>query len=84
MLGLSCDTQDLRSLLWSEGSLAVASALLVAACGIWFPDQGSNPGLLHCAVCGMGVQNLSHWITREVPKINLKISIRTGFGFPYF
>ena len=21
--------------------------VLVAACGIWFPDQGSNPGPLH-------------------------------------
>ena len=30
-LGLSCGMQD----------------LLVAACGIWFPDQGSNLGPLH-------------------------------------
>ena len=30
--------------------------------GIWFPDQGSNPGPL-----ALGARNLSHWTTREVP-----------------
>ena len=35
--GLSCSMQGLPSLLWHTGSL-------VAACGVWFPDQGSNPG----------------------------------------
>ena len=34
----SCGTRDF---------LAVACKLLLAACGIWFPDQGSNPGPLH-------------------------------------
>ena len=29
-----------RSWLWHKESL-------VAACGIWLPDQGSNPGALH-------------------------------------
>ena len=29
------------------GSLVAACKLLVAACGIEFPDQGSNPGPLH-------------------------------------
>ena len=28
-------------------SLVAAFRLLVVACGIWFPDQGSNPGPLH-------------------------------------
>ena len=30
-----------------EGSSVVACKLLVVACGIQFPDQGSNPGPLH-------------------------------------
>ena len=29
------------------GSLVAACELLAVACGIWFLDQGSNPGLLH-------------------------------------
>ena len=32
------------SLLYHAGSLVVVCQLLVVACGIWFPDQGSNPG----------------------------------------
>ena len=36
----------------------VACELLVSACGIQFPDQGSNTGLLF--------GSLSHWTTREV------------------
>ena len=36
----------------------VACELLVSACGIQFPDQGSNTGLL--------LGSLSHWTTREV------------------
>ena len=37
------------SQLWHEGSLVVI-------CGIWFPEQGSNPGPLHweCGVLAMG------------------------------
>ena len=31
------------------GSLVAAFRLLVATCGIWFPDQGSNPSPLHWA-----------------------------------
>ena len=31
----------------SSGSLVAPCELWVAACGIWFPDQGSNPGPLH-------------------------------------
>ena len=38
--GLSCGTQDIQSWLWHAGSLLIA-------CGIWFPDQGSNLGPLH-------------------------------------
>ena len=37
-----------------------ACELLVAACGIKFPDQGSN-----ASPC-VGSQSLSHWTTREV------------------
>ena len=29
------------------GIFVAACKLLVVACGIWFPDQGSNPGPLH-------------------------------------
>ena len=38
--------------------LAVACELLVSACGVQFPDQGSNTGPLF--------GSLSHWTTREV------------------
>ena len=37
----------LWSLLRCVGSLIAACRLLVKACGIWLPDQGSNPGPLH-------------------------------------
>ena len=48
-LALSCNTQDLRSLLWHAESL-------VAACGIQFPDQGLNSGplLWECRVLATG------------------------------
>ena len=46
-LGLSCGLQDLSSWLWHVGSLVVACKLSVAACGISFPDQGSNLGPLN-------------------------------------
>ena len=36
-----------RSQLQHVGSLIAACQLLVAACGIQFPDQGTNPGPLH-------------------------------------
>ena len=32
-----------------SSKIVVASELLVEECGIQFPDQGWNPGLLHCA-----------------------------------
>ena len=40
------------------------SALLVSvlACGIYFPDQGSNPGPL-----ALGVRGPSHWAARGGP-----------------
>ena len=45
-LGLSCNTQDLGSLLWHAGFFLVeAFELLVVACGI--PDQELNLGPLH-------------------------------------
>ena len=36
--------------------------VFVAACGILYPKQESNPGPL------LGAQSLSHWTTREVPE----------------
>ena len=36
--------------------------VLVAACGLYFPEQGSNPG-----PPALGAWSLSHWTTREVP-----------------
>ena len=45
-LGLSCSTQDPRTSLWHVVSLAEACKHLAVACGIEFPDQGSNPGPL--------------------------------------
>ena len=42
--GLGCGTQGFPSVV---GSLAAAWELLVAACGIWFPHQGLNPGPFH-------------------------------------
>ena len=47
VLCLSCGTQDFRSSLRHVGSLLAACEVLVVACGIWFPDQGSNLGPLH-------------------------------------
>ena len=44
------------------GSLVVACKFLVVACGIFFPDQGLNPG-----PPALGVWRLSHWTTRKVP-----------------
>ena len=50
------------SWLWHTGSLVVAYELLVAECGVQFPDQGSNPGHLHW----------EQGITGEVPTVSLK------------
>ena len=47
-LGLSCGTWNL---------LVVACELLVAACGIQFPDQGSNPDP---CIGSMGFHPLDH------------------------
>ena len=49
------------------GSLFPAFILSVVACGIQFPDQGSNPGPFV-----LGAQSLSHWTNEEVPKLFLK------------
>ena len=53
LFGLSCGMQDL-SVAWHENTLA-------EACGIQFPDQGSNLGPL-----ALRTVSLSHWTTREV------------------
>ena len=45
MPGLSCGTQDLQLL--HVDFLVAACELLVAECGIQFPNQGMNPGPLH-------------------------------------
>ena len=58
--GLSRGTR-IFYLLQHVGPLVAACKLLVAAHGIKFLGQGSNPGLL----------NLSHWITREVPRSSI-------------
>ena len=54
MWDLCCGMQDLQ--LQHTGSSSAACELLVAACGIQFPDQGSNPGPLHweCGVLATG------------------------------
>ena len=36
--------------------------LLIVACGLYFPDRGSNPG-----PPALGAWSLNHWTTREVP-----------------
>ena len=57
---LHCSMWDLRSSLRHVGSLFAACTLLVAACGIQFPDQGSNPGPFV-----LGAQSLNHWTTKK-------------------
>ena len=59
-LGLSCSIWDLRSSLQHVGSLFTAFTFLVTACGIQFPDQGSNPGPFV-----LGAWTLSHWTTKK-------------------
>ena len=61
MLGCSCSTRDLWSLLHHLGSLIVACKLLVMACGIYFLDQGP---------AALGAHSLSHWTTREVSSLS--------------
>ena len=51
------------SFIWLYQVSPVACELLVAACGIWFPNQGSNLGPLPA----LGAWSLSHWTTRGVP-----------------
>ena len=55
--------------------------LLVAACGIWVPDQAVNPG-----APSLGAQSLSHWTTWEVPMpqiyMQIQKSVRTPEGSP--
>ena len=42
--------------------------VLVVACGIQFPNKGSNPGTL-----GLRDESLSHWTTRGVPQFYIFI-----------
>ena len=55
--------QHTGSLIFTVGSLIVACKLLVAAYGIYFPDQRLEPRLP-----ALGAQNLSHRITKEILK----------------
>ena len=66
--GLSCSMQNLPSSLRHVGSFLVACKLLVVACGIQFPAQGSNPGPLYWEgrVLATGQP--------EVPKLHSSIS----------
>ena len=63
VLGLSCCTRDLPSSLSRAGSLVVACELVVVACGIQCPDQGSNWGPLHweSTVLASGPPGKSLW-----------------------
>ena len=54
-LGLSWGTLELPPSLLRAGFFFFSCRMY----GIWFPDQGSNPGPLHWS--------LSHWTTREAP-----------------
>ena len=54
--GLGSGTWDLPSSLQHMGSLVAACELLVVECGIWVPNQQSNPSPLHweCGVLATG------------------------------
>ena len=56
--------------------LVAAQEPSVAACGIQFPDQGSNPG---SPALG-GMWSLRHWTTREVPELNDVLKVPGGGG----
>ena len=73
-LSLSCTMWNCWPLSWNVGSLVVAYELLVATCGIWFPDQGSNPGILHWD------QSLSHQTTKKVPLMTFQ-KVRNSESF---
>ena len=49
--------------IWLRVFFIATYELLVAACGIQFPNQGANPGPLHWQ------HGLSPWAAREVPII---------------
>ena len=68
-LGLSCISQDLRSLLQHSASLVAACEVFscdmqILSCGMWdlVPWPGIKP-----RTPAMGAESLSHWTTREVP-----------------
>ena len=66
-LGLSSGLPNLY--LWHVGSLAAACKLLVMACGIYFPDQGSNPA---CCIGSMVSQPLDN---QENPLVTVLNSV---------
>ena len=59
---LSCFKSLWHSLLPAFYIFIWLCPVFVVACGVWFPDQGSNLGPLHWE------RGLSHWTTREVLK----------------
>ena len=61
VLGFSCNTRGLPLSLGHAESLAAALKFLVAACGIYFPDQGPGPP-------AVGERTPSPSTTREVPE----------------
>ena len=58
------------------GSLVAACKLLAVTCGIQFPDQGWDPGLLHWE------QGLSHWTASSISFFSLNMSSILG-GNPH-
>ena len=56
----ACDICFLNLFIWPCWVFTEAFDLSIVACEIQFPNQGSNPGLLHWE------HSLSHWASREV------------------
>ena len=65
--GLSCSTWDLSSSLWHAGFL-VAACDLVAACGTYFLDQGSN--------LGPCIESMESWLLDHQGSPCLRVSCR--------
>ena len=61
--------------IWLRQVFVAAWAVLVVVCGIWFPDQGLNLGLLHWQHRVLG-----HWTSREVTNIDIDINRPTNLG----
>ena len=70
VLGLSCNSRDLKSSLWHVTSFLVVACRIFScsmwtlSCGTW--DLVPWPGMEPMATA-LGVRSVSHWTTREVP-----------------